>query len=747
MRITHSFLTNNSKPTRYIGAALTMVATLIVFRLFFGAGMLSNAHHFFFSLYSEDLIKDIYTTTYHTRYDTSFTHCTAMAYPYGEQYTYTGLQILVSAPLQLLQKMGVTDAWKACLPLINFYIIISIFLCALFLYLLLNELKLPPLPSLLGAIGITFLMPQLQRMGGHLTLSYLCIIPMALYFIARLHNTHHWKWSVSYGILLIISALIHPYYLAFLADISIVYMVYLLFTHKKNQWTVSIIVLHFCIQFILPVLIFFGLTSIGNIPLDRTTVPDGMYYYRGRLIGLLLPFYRYYFNTELKEIMGIAAPEWETCCYIGIVALITLIVWVIHVICDLLHLRFTRLFHPTDNTLLNIFLWASILLFLMASILPVITQNHPSIANKLAVLAQFRALGRMLWLPFITLNLLAVYWVWQWILRLQRKWLKTTILLLVIFAYAFEIHSHAQLSIWPQPYPEWTDYDNKAPENQWIKQINPSEYQAILSLPVFNVGSEHYHLHALEDMLQLNTYVAFKTRLPLICNYSSRSSITRAYNCIELSWKPWKDYNILKDLPNDRPLLIVASSDVSLLNPNEKRILDYSDSVLTTETFSLHRISIEDLRQLCHDYQQELANSVKPEDIAYYRQTWDENENGMLSGYSNETLFLYDDPVDSSWDQDLNISFWIKGYTHDLMGRIIVAVDAWTDDGNITSLAWGRVGQFVNAIDGEDGRVFLPVTMPEHTVKLRIAMGDPELPPRPVAYDDLLIYPQEYAGR
>jgi hypothetical protein len=743
----HNFLTNNSKTAKHLGAGLTLVATLIVFRLFFGAGMLSNAHHYFFSLWSEDLIKDVYTTTYHTKYDSSFTHCTAMAYPYGEQYTYTGLQILVSAPLQLLQRMGVKDAWKACLPLINFYIIISIFLCALFLYLLFTELKLPPAPSLFGAVFITFLMPQLQRMGGHLTLSYSCVIPMALYFIARLHHTHHWKWSVFYGLLSLTSALAHPYYLAFLADISIVYMLYLLFTHKKSQWTIPQLGLHFCILFILPVLIFFILSSIGNTPLDRTTVPDGMYYYRGRLSGLLLPFHRIFMGTPIKNIMGIKAPEWETCCYIGIVALITFTVWIIRILWDLFHLRFTHILRPTDNPLLNVFLWASILLFIVASVLPIITHNHPNIINHLAAFAQLRALGRLLWLPFVTLNILAIYWVWQWTSNFKKQWPKIVILSLVCVAYSYEVYSHSLLKVWPEPYSEWTDYDNKTTENQWLKQIHPSEYQAILSLPVFHVGSEHYHLQIKDEMLHKSSYVSFKTGLPLICNTSARSSITRAYNCMELSWEPWKEYNILKDFPNDKPLLIVSTLDQSLLNPNEKRILSYADSLMATDKFSLHRISIDALRQLCHDYQQEQVNTIKSNEIVYYNQTWDNNEHGVLSGYSNETLFLYDDPIDSTWAKDINILFWIKGYIHDLMGRIIVAVDAFDEDGNATSLAWGRVGQFVNAIDGEDGRVYIPVTLPEHTVKLRIAMGDPNLPPRPVAYNNLLIYPQKYANK
>lgn len=745
MATTRNHLTKDSKTEKYIfGATFTMVATLIVFRLIFGGGLLSNAHHYFFSLWSEDLMKDVYTTTYHTQYDSSYTHCTAMAYPYGEQYIYTGLQILVSAPLKLLQEMGVKDAWKASLPLINFYVIISIFLCALFLYLLLSELKLPPLPSLLGAVGITFLMPQIQRMGGHLTLSYLCVIPMALYFIARLHHTHHWKWSVFYGLLLLFSALSHPYYLAFLSDIALVYMVYLLFTRKQNQWKTAVIGLHFCILFLLPVILFFTLSSIGDTPLDRTTVPDGMYYYRGRLSGLLLPFHRIFLGSPLKNIMGIKAPEWETCCYIGIVALITFLIWIILILWDLFHLRLTHLFRPTDNPLLNVFLWASILLFLVASVLPVITQNHPSILNHLSALTQLRALGRLLWLPFVTLNLLAVYWVWQWTSRMPKTWCRIAVISLVTLAYGYEVYSHSKLSIWAEPYPKWTDYDNKSDENQWLKKINPSDYQAILSLPVFHIGSEHYHLQIEDKMLHKSAYVSIKTGLPLICNSSARSSITRAYNCMELSWEPWKEYNILKDLPNGKPLLIVSSLDSGMLNPNEKRILHYADTLMTIGDFSLHSISIQALRQLCLDYQEEQANAIKPEEKAYYSQTWDELPQKMMSGVSNQVILLYDDPVDSAWERDIVISFWVKKYTHDLMGRVIVAVDAWTDDGNVTSLAWGHAGQFVNAIDGEDGHVYIPVTMPEHTVKLRIAVGDPGMPPRPVAYDNLLIYPQEF---
>ena len=739
-----SCLLSHAKTAEFVGAVLTLAATLIVFRLFFGPGMLSNAGRNLFSMRSEDMLKDIYTTTYHTKYDQSVAHCTAMAYPYGEHYTYTGLQILVSAPLQLLQKMGVHDAWKACLPLINFYVILSILLCSLFLYLLFLELKLPPIPALFGAVFVTFLMPQLMRLGGHLTLSYLCVIPMALYFIARLHATHHWKWSVLYGVLLLFSALSHPYYMAFMADISVIYMAYLLFTHKKNQWRIPQLVLHFFIQFILPVAVFFLLSSIGDSTVDRTSVADGMFYYRGCLYGLLLPFHRLFMIAPLRN-MGFMPPEWETCCYVGIVALIALLVWVLRILWGLIHLRVTHLFRPTDNSLLNVFLWASVLLFLLASVLPIITMKHPDILNHLSVLAQLRAMGRLLWLPFVTLNVLAVYWVWQWISSFRKTGYKVVVLLLVCMAYGYEIYAYSLLATHSEPYPQWTDYDNKLPDNQWVSKINTEDYQAILSLPVFHVGSEHYTLLAQDDAFKINTYVSFKTGLPLICGYGSRSSISRSYNCIELSWEPWKDYNILQDLPDERPLLVVSMLDQNRLNLNEKRILSYADSLFSTDRFSLYRLPVSQLHQLCQDYQAErkrLYYNGLNEHSDYYIQSWDERKNGLLAAKCNRPVCLYDDTIDHAWGDSICVSFWITNYLQDMMGRNLISISAVSGNGAVTNLAWNTIGSFVTAIDWEAGLISIPVCVPDSAVRMCIVAGNNSLPTRQVFYDRLLIAPQ-----
>lgn len=727
----------------YIGAVLTMLSTLLLFRLFFGAGMLSHPSQYFFSVSSYDLIKDVYNTTYHTRYDSSLIHCTSMAYPYGEHHTYTGLQVLVSAPLQLLQKMGVHDAWKACLTLINLYVILSILLCSLFLYLLFLELKIPPFPSAFGAVFITFLMPQLMRVGGHLTLSYLCVIPMALYFIARLHGTRHWKWSVFYGVLLLLSTLAHPYYGAFLADISIVYLLYLLFSHKKNRCKISQVGLYFLLQFVLPVVLFFILANYGDTATDRTAVADGMYLFRGRMEGLLLPFHRLLMIAPLRN-WGINPPQWETLSYVGVVALIAFVVWIVRILWDLAHLRVTHLFRPTDNPVLNVFLWASVLLTLVATVLPVITRAHPDLSVHLSALAQLRSLGRMLWLPFVTLNVLAVYWVWQWVSSFRRTGCKIAVLILVCVAYSYEVYAYAPLMGHVQTYPQWTDYDNELSDNQWVAKINSSDYQAILSLPVFHVGSEHYNLPVQPETMHVNTYVSFKTGLPLICVYSARSPITQSYNSVELAWEPWKDFYILEDLPNERPLLIVSLPDRNRLNPNEKRILDYADSLFSTEKFVLYSMPVSKLKQLCQDYQmgrKMLYDNALNDSVSFYFKTWDENEQGMLAATCNKKVFLYDDTINHAWGDSVSISFWIPNYLDDLMGRNIVSVKSFTSDGKATYLAWGSLFPYVTAVDDRAGLVSIPVRFPGNAVRLCVKVGNKHLPTRKVFFDQLLIAP------
>jgi len=82
---------NPSRRQNFTGSAVTVVAIILLIGLFWGFNWLTHWNTMFFSNKSEDLIKDVYTTTYHVAYDDGMAICNAMNYPYGEYYTFTGL--------------------------------------------------------------------------------------------------------------------------------------------------------------------------------------------------------------------------------------------------------------------------------------------------------------------------------------------------------------------------------------------------------------------------------------------------------------------------------------------------------------------------------------------------------------------------------------------------------------------------------------------------------------------------------
>lgn len=154
---------NPSRRQNFTGSAVTVVAIILLIGLFWGFNWLTHWNTMFFSNNSEDLIKDVYTTTYHVAYDDGMAICNAMNYPYGEYYTFTGLHPLVAAPLQWLRDVGVQHTERAVLPLMNLLSLLSIVLCALFLFLMLRELNLPTWYAIIVSLLITLMSPQLQR--------------------------------------------------------------------------------------------------------------------------------------------------------------------------------------------------------------------------------------------------------------------------------------------------------------------------------------------------------------------------------------------------------------------------------------------------------------------------------------------------------------------------------------------------------------------------------------------------------
>ena len=731
-------ITANSH-SKLFGALFTVVAAFLVFGYFFSFDTVTKAGSNFYSVDSEDFIKDLYTTSYHAKYDTSLLQCGAMGYPYGEYHTYSGVQQIIAFPLQFLRICGVENVDRAVLPLTNILTLLSVLACALLLFLIFNELKLPSAVSLAGAVLITFLMPQLQRIGAHTSLSYVFVIPLVIYLTLKMLNAAKMRYSVFYGCAFVICGLFHPYYVVFFMATALVSHLVVFFQQSRNPlWKRGRLLVSFCLQLVLPAILYVLITKVGDTAIDRTTIPFGIYAYRGRLEGLFLPFGREYFPDEIPLIV---TPQWETMVYIGIVAVIATVALLVNFFGKIFKRKY-KLLSVTPDYHLNILLLISLLFVIVACLMPAIFYHHSDWLNYIPFFAQLRSLGRFLWYPFVVLNIYAVCWCWRVVSERKSKVAKLVVGVLFLVIFAAEDYAYCRPFGWWDRHscPEWTDYDNTLPQNAWVSRINPADYQAILTLPVFNMGSEHCIKPTSSQHFRTTALVSMKTSLPVISNETARGSISRAYKCVELSWTPWQRFPLLNDLPNAKPLLVVCTKDTLSINPDERRFLRYASFLCETDDCLLYSLAIDSVEALCRDVRGQLMETYDRHQgdtaTAFIFEDWHDQPKTVAV---HKSATLYECAIDTSFAEYLVVSFWMYNYTRDMMGRTKIEIYAQTDDNEPQRIFCEAVCQFVKAIKGNGGLIEIPVALPAGTKKISLRAINDVIADDIVSFRNLLI--------
>lgn len=754
-------MSNKIKENKFFWSIIAIIATFVAFSIFLDVKLLANYQTNFFSIKSEDCLKDVFNTYYHVKYDTCSIRNNSMNYPYGEHYTYTGCQTFISAPLRTLQDLGFEDLSDNVIPLINLHVLVSIFLCSLFLFLLFKELKLPNIISILGAIFITFLSPQLHRIGGHLTLSYAFIIPALLFLLLKTYNSKRLIYSFLIGFLLIWSGFAHPYYLLFFASLCTIFWGYIFFSEKEKHGGIKRILLSYSIEFLIPVIIFFLITSIGDFDADRTKIPKGIYYYQGRLAGILLPYGHPYFFESPNFFAPI---EWGAMAFIGKTAVCVFIGVIVSFFIKLFRKRFSSLLKVTDNNVLNLFFWTSILVLLFSLGFPV-NLFPKKFLNYIGPIAQMRALSRYTWLFYYVINVISVYLLYYLSIRVIKKtWLKYALLTVALIFYISDCYFNTKgLKRWLlKEIPEWTDYDNHLEQNKWIARINPDDFQSILALPVYNVGTEQYCKTPVNDMFKKSLYVSMKTGLPMHNNFASRSPIKNSYNNIAFLWEPWTNYPVLKDLKNDKPIMVLKTPHAQTLNEHETRILQYSDSLFSISGISFYSLKIDSLYKLCNDYQKTLQNKYlenkiyRKKDLVFsndslqnfYMETWDDQPTnifiqggGALKTIISKPNILYDAIIPTGHADALEISFWMSNFTDDLYGRSLLKIEMTDTQNKKISSAENQLVYQVAAIHDGWGLIKTTATLPSNAVNLKITVYNEEMLDKEVYFDNLILRP------
>lgn len=594
------------------GIWITILLSAVVLITFYGK-ILKHPNQVYFSN-SGDGLQSYYTTLYHIKYDSSYSHFQGMNYPYGEQVLFTNCQPPISNTIKFISR-NIIDISDYTIGIINLMMLLSIVIAAVFLYLILKEFNLGWIYSVFIAVGIAYLSPLINRFPGHYSLSYVFTIPVVIYLLIKFYKNPSWEKSLVTGLFILLMATFHMYNFAFAAFILGIFWIIQLISDKKyRKWKFAM--LNISLQIILPILVinvWLWLTDSVN---DRTSYPWGFLEYKSGWEGIFLSDFKVD-APFLKSFIHARQIEWEGWAYIGhlpaylFLLLFTiwgcipffainnfgffLILFLSGVIIHILLKKRLNLFTITDNKLLNIFLWTGFLAMLFSFAWP-FAFSH-GLLHYAGPLRQFRGIARFSWIFFYTINIGVFYFLYQ--LKINYKILKCTILVLsvaILYYDAFGNNNNLQNYL-NNPIDVLSDRHNELSDNKWVEKINAKTFQSILPLPFFHTGSENIGCESLCNSAFNTFWVSLKTGIPTNGSLMSRTSIKQSFNNISIILEPYKNLNLQNDLPSLKPFLLVVDK-CGELKETERILLKKSEYICSAKNIDFYLLPVNELFNL-----------------------------------------------------------------------------------------------------------------------------------------------------
>jgi hypothetical protein len=451
----------------------------------------------------------------------------------------------------------------------------SVLLSAFFIYLIFIECNLDRFNATLFSVLIVSMAPQVHRLMGHYSLSYTFYIPVMLYLlIGFLRTDGGLKYFYALLALNSVFVFVHVYY----AGMSALYILLLAFTYafanrKKIALYIKPVALLTAVAvtpfILLKVFLFFTDTVT-----DRPQSPWGAMDTRSTLFDIVLHPYCFTgkFVTHAWPHAGNEF-HFEGEGYVGFVTIVTLLV------SGILWFLYARK-RPAAMAFLyplNLFILPAVVLLLFALAFPFCLHPFEKYYVQLPdFIKQFRAPGRFNWYFYYTATLLACLLIYKLFKLLSTRYRQLAYALLGI-VYVVWFAEALQMSKGQGRYFITRSFEldeNQSAENFLAalhksgKQV--SNYQAIIALPYFLLGSEKLveESDVARDAMQASLY----TGLPIVGTELSRTSISQSFNEASLISGPLIKKEIINLFKNTRPLLLITHGDN--LKPEEKNLLN-----------------------------------------------------------------------------------------------------------------------------------------------------------------------------
>lgn len=759
------------------GIWITILLSAVVLITFYGK-ILKHPNHVYFSN-SGDGLQSYYTTLYHIKYDSTYSVFQGMNYPYGEQVLFTNCQPVVSNTVKFVSN-NIIDISDYTVGIINLMMLLSIIIAALFLYFILKEFDINKYYSVFVAVGIAYLSPLLARFGGHYSLSYVFTIPVVLFLVIRFYKNPSYKISIIIGFFILLMTTFHMYNFAFSAFIAgVFWLVQILSEKKYRNWKFSCI--NIFLQIILPILIINIWLWFTNTATDRTFYPWGFLVYKSGWEGIFLPDHKID-APFLKTFIFTKPVEWEGWAYIGhlasflFVVIFTfwaalpfltthnfgffLIILLSGIIIYILFKKHRNIFNLTGNKLLNIFLWTGLLSLLFSFAWPFVFS--PNLLHYAGPLRQFRGIARFSWIFFYIINIGVFYYIYR--LKINYKFLKYAILALsvvVLYYDAYQNNKNMQENI-NKTIPELNDKHNTDKENQWLSKIEVKNFQSILPLPYFHVGSENIWIDPKCQSAYNAFIVSLKTGLPMNAVLMSRTSILQTYDNLQLILEPYHTFDSKILRISQKPFLLVVS-ECEEISQNEKFLISKSKFIASSEKFSLFELRAETLKTLSDSLFENSEKEIRSKKLfktdnilssdslkRFVYTNYNDNINnkayngkGCYTGNIRKYNAIFEGSIPNALtDTDYVLSFWFGKIYHDVFPRTTVEITYCDSSGKVYNADYRSVQNLLKVIDNDWMLADFNFRLKNEKDKIKITLWNDDLSNSDTLYvDDLMIRP------
>lgn len=731
-RTEHSLLAMLKDRYLWLCFALTLFITS-----FFLGDVLRAPNNFHFSS-GGDGLQTYYQSIYHVKHDSTYLHQQGLNYPYGESIFFTGGQPLTSNLVKWMKP--VVDLSDYMVGITNLMMLIGIFICPIFLYLLFKELGVELLFAVLFAVGLTFITQQWERFGGHYPLAYLYAIPGMIYFLLLFYKRPSWKWSVIIAAYVMFLVFAHIYYVIFFGVIAFAFwMVFVVFNRHRAMPTWKSL-LHLSVQLILPFIILQLLIHASSDVVDRTAIPWGFMVYRASIASYLFPYglwYEHLFEVFRPQL----GAEWEGLGYVGGAAMLLFVVEVFFFL-----FAFKKFYGNVlrwENKFFLSLLISSILCVAVSFAFP-FNYDLDKLLYQLGPIQQFRGIGRFAFVAFYLMNVLVISLFWK--LPIRTGWLRWALASLMVVLMGSEAYTRMD-----QVSSRLRNERNsllRSGELTGLESIDFHHFQAMIPYPFFHIGSENVGALCDGDLMNHVFDISVKTGLPTFAAAMSRTSISQSFNNMALSKEIMEIPGVINDVSNEKPVLLVC--DTLNMAPHQKQLLRFARLITSHEKFVYYEMPLAGFEQ------QLLANraainAMKPED--YYL-----SSNEMHVSNASDSVFYdptfrqikleyqwkryVDLDVPTSWQgRKMLLSFWIKDFQQDLVPRTSLEVVQKNGDEVTGYLSQYMDGRYVGTRKGS-ALIEYHIDFDSSTTHLQMSFQNKLLQGHVLECSDLIIRPE-----